>query len=76
MIKHEKLIETKMMREIIDKTLSLHPSGIFVWYRAPSIGKSVTTQYLLEKKGQDVAEGGGFGFPRSALPSWADAKGR
>jgi hypothetical protein len=56
MTKFEKVVETRMMREIVLKTLSLHPCGVFVWHGGSAIGKTVTARYLIEKINHSVLE--------------------
>lgn len=43
----EEVVETRLMRQIINRTLAVHPlSALAVWYGAARVGKTVTAQYM------------------------------
>ncbi len=44
-----KIVETTMMREAVNKTVGLHPSGGTIWCGPSGIGKTVTARHLVEK---------------------------
>lgn len=44
----EKIIETATMREVIKRTLAIHP-GNSLWYGMTRIGKTTTARYAVEK---------------------------
>ncbi|HEY0377217.1 MAG TPA: AAA family ATPase [Pyrinomonadaceae bacterium] len=51
------IVETNMMREIIDRTLNLHlhGGGGALWYGKSGIGKTATARHLAEKVNQHAA---------------------
>lgn len=61
---YSKIIETQMVREITSQTLDFHSNGggIFIWYGAPTIGKTVTAQHLIEKINRPAGD-----FPGEAV---------
>lgn len=44
-----KIVETSMMREAVNRTVGLHPSGGTIWWGTSGIGKTVTARRLVEK---------------------------
>jgi hypothetical protein len=48
--KPKKIVETKMMKQIVNRTLAVHPlSGLVVWYGESRIGKTTTAEYTVAK---------------------------
>jgi hypothetical protein len=48
--KPKKVVETTMMRQIISRTLAVHPlSALVVWYGETRIGKTTTAEYTVAK---------------------------
>lgn len=48
--KEKKVVETKMMKQIISRTLAVHPLGaLVVWYGETRIGKTTTAEYTVKK---------------------------
>jgi hypothetical protein len=48
--KEKKVVETKMMKQIISRTLAVHPlSALVVWYGEARIGKTTTAEYTVKK---------------------------
>lgn len=46
----KKIVETKMMKQIVARTLAVHPlSALVVWYGESRIGKTTTAEYTVEK---------------------------
>jgi Cdc6-like AAA superfamily ATPase len=54
-----KIVETKMVKEIISRTLDCHTygGGGAVWYGKAGIGKTTTTRHLTDKVNQHAASG-------------------
>lgn len=43
----EEILETRLMRQVINRTLAVHPlSALVVWYGEARIGKTITAQFL------------------------------
>lgn len=46
----ENIFETRLMRQVISRTLAVHPlSAVVVWYGETRIGKTTTAQYMAHK---------------------------
>jgi hypothetical protein len=46
----KKIVETKLMKQTISRTLAVHPLGaLVIWYGASRIGKTTTAQYMVAK---------------------------
>jgi hypothetical protein len=45
-----KIVETKLMKQTISRTLAVHPlAALVIWYGASRIGKTTTAQYMVAK---------------------------
>jgi hypothetical protein len=55
--KSKKVVETKMMKQIVSRTLAVHPlSALVVWYGESRIGKTTTAEHTVAKITEEYNE--------------------
>lgn len=75
--KPKKIVETKMMKQIVSRTLAVHPlSALVVWYGESRIGKTTTAEYTVAKILDAYDENNPLAFRAKyvevgEIPSWS-----